>query len=141
MAGINTGKVLAGGLVAGIVMNVIDMTTGFLFLMNDMTATMDRLGLDSSSMNSFAGMAPWIVVDLLLGFIVVFAYAAMRPRFGVGPRTALIAGLTLYLTVTVVLYGFAAMGIFTMGLYVKSSAFSLISVLVASVAGAAVYRE
>ncbi len=141
MTGINTGKVIVGGLVAGLVANVIDMATNFTILMDDMKAMVDRLHLDPSLMTSPAGIATWIAVDFVFGMLLVFTYAAMRPRFGPGPKTALIAGLTLYIGVTAVLSGFAMMGIFTTGAFVKGSACALISTLVSSVAGAAVYKE
>lgn len=141
MTRINVGKVILGGLVAGIVMNIIDFATGYLILMNDMKATMERLHLNAASMDTMAGWIPWILVDMLSGLILVFAYAAMRPRFGPGVRTALVSSFTLYLAVTVVLYGFMSMGIFTPDVYVKSSLCALVSVLVSGVAGAALYTE
>jgi hypothetical protein len=141
MSRINTGKVLVGGLVAGVVMNIIDMATGMLILMNDMKAELERLHLNPAAMESLSGAVPWIVIDFLSGIIVVFTYAAMRPRFGPGPKTAVIAGLTLYLAVTVVLYGFTSIGLFTMSMFLKSSACALVSVLVSALAGSAVYKE
>ena len=141
MTGINTGKVLVGGLVGGLVMNVIDIATGYLILMNDMKAMLERLHLDASSLDSPASMIPWVIIDFISGILLVFAYAAMRPRFGPGPKTAFIAGLTMYLMITVVLSGFLSVGIFTTGVFVKSAACSLVSVLAASLTGAAVYKE
>ena len=141
MTGINTGKVLVGGLVAGIVANIIDAASNFLILANDMKAMMARLNLDPAVMESTAGIAAWVLVDLLFGILVVFTYAAMRPRFGPGPKTAIVAGFTLFCAVTFVMYGLSSMGLMTSDLFLKSSACSLVSVLVSSVAGAAVYKE
>jgi len=141
MAGINTGRVIAGGLVAGVVANVIDMTTGYLFMMKDMATNMQRLNLDPHTMETLAGAVPWIIIDLIYGLLIVWTYAAIRPRFGPGPKTALYAGLVLYLAVTVVLFGFHTMGMFPRDLFVKSSMWALVSTALASVAGAAVYRE
>jgi hypothetical protein len=141
MSRINTGKVLVGGLVAGVVMNIIDMATNMFILMNDMKAELERLHLDVTIMDSAAGIVPWIVVDFLSGILLVFAYAAMRPRFGPGPKTAMIAGLTLYLGITIVLYGFTAMGLFTMSTFLKGSVCALVSTLAGALAGAAVYKE
>ena len=141
MSRINTGKVLVGGLVAGVVMNIIDMATSLLILVNDIKAGLERLHLNPAVMDSFSGAVPWIAVDFLSGILLVFTYAAMRPRFGPGPKTAVIAGLTLYLAITLVLYGFASIGIFTMGLFLKSSVCALVSTLVGALAGSAVYKE
>jgi hypothetical protein len=141
MTRINTGKMLVGGLVAGLVANVLDIIWNMAVLMDDGEAMVARLNLDPALMTSAAGWVPWIVVDFLLGILLVFAYAAMRPRFGPGVKTAVIAGLTLYLAVSFVLFGFTSMGIFTMSMYVKSSACALVTVLAASIAGAAIYKE
>lgn len=141
MSRINSQKVIAGGLVAGIVMNLIDLATGFGILQSDTKEMMERLHLDASTASSVAGTIPWVVIDLVSGFVLVFAYAAMRPRFGPGVTTALISSFTLYFAVTLVLYGFMWMGVFTLLYFVKSSLCALVAVLTAGVAGAAVYKE
>lgn len=141
MSRMNMPRVILGGLVGGFVMNVIDMITGLTILAEDGRANLARLGLDSTMLETAAGIMPWVIVDFLMGILLVFAYAAMRPRFGAGVRTALISGFTLYVTVTVVLYGFLTMGMFTPGLFVKSSLCALVAVLAGSVSGAALYKE
>ncbi len=80
-------------------------------------------------------------MDFVLGLVIVWTYAAMRPRLGPGPRTAILAGLVPFVSVTAVLCGFASMGVFTQAMLVKSSVFALISVVAGSVAGAWVYKE
>ena len=141
MPGINAGKVVVGGLVAGLVANVIDLFSNFVIMRSDMQAMIDRLHLDPALLESVPVAVAWIVVDFLMGLLLVFTYAAMRPRFAPGPGTAIIAGLTLYLAVTFVMFGLSVMGLMTMALFVKSSACALVSVLAASLAGAALYRE
>jgi hypothetical protein len=138
MAGINTGRVIVGGLVAGAVANVIDAGTGYLFLQNEMTANLERLHLPE--MGSSAIMA-WVAVDFVYGILMVLTYACIRPRFGPGPRTALFAGFLLLTTITVVLYGFLAMDFFPPATYVKSTLFSVLSTGAGSLAGAALYKE
>jgi hypothetical protein len=141
MAGINTGRVIAGGLVGGVVANVVDMATGYLFMMDDMKANAARLHLDPAAMESTAGMISWVLVDFVYAILIVLTYAGIRPRFGPGPTTALYAGLLLYATVTAIMYGFLSMGMFTTTLFVKSALCALVSTALASVAGAAVYKE
>jgi hypothetical protein len=86
-------------------------------------------------------MVTWIVIDFIWGLLLVFAYAGMRPRFGPGPKTAVISGLTLWLAVTSTLAGLMAMGIFTQQAFIKNAALYLASTLVASLVGAALYKE
>jgi len=138
---INTGKVIAGGLLAGFVMSVLDMTWNFTVLAADMKAMVDQLRLDPAVLTDPSYAIPWIVVDFVIGLVIVWTYAAMRPRLGPGPKTAILAGLVPFVSVTAVLYGFTSMGVFTQAMLVKNSVFALISVVAGSVAGAWVYKE
>lgn len=138
---INTGKVVVGGLVAGLVLNIGDFVINTMLLAADNAAFMTRLGLDPAAMESFAGMLPWIVIDFLMGLLIVWVYAAIRPRFGPGVSTAIIAGLIPFLGVTLVLAGFTSMGVFTTSMFVKGSAAALVNTLIGAVAGAWVYTE
>ena len=141
MASINLGRVVAGGLVAGVVANAIDFVTNTYILASDMAAWAPTRNLDPAAMNSGPVAATWMVVDFIFGLLLVFTYAAVRPRLGAGPKTAILAGLTLWFAVAVILFGFTQMGLFPMALFVKGSICALINNLAASVAGAAVYKE
>ncbi len=141
MASINTGRVVAGGLVAGVVTNACDMLWHMTVMQDDMAAMAQKFGMDPAAAQSMSAAAPWIVIDFLFGILIVWTYAAMRPRFGPGPKTALIAGITLYLAVTAVLYGFTSMGMMPMGALARGSAAELVSTVLGSLAGAAVYKE
>jgi hypothetical protein len=138
---INTGKVIAGGLLAGFVMSVLDMTWNFTVLAADMKAMVDQLRLDPAVLTDPSYAIPWIVVDFVIGLVIIWTYAAMRPRLGPGPKTAILAGLVPFVSVTAVLYGFTSMGVFTQAMLIKNSVFALISVVVGSLAGAWVYKE
>ena len=141
MASSNLGRVVAGGLVAGVVANAIDFITNTYVLGADIAAWAPTRNLDPAAMNSGPVAATWIVVDFIFGVLLVATYAAMRPRLGAGPKTAVLAGLALWFAATLVLFGFTQMGVFSMALFVKGSIAALINTLAASVAGAAVYKE
>ena len=141
MTSINVPRVILGGLAAGLVMNVLDVTTGLTILADDMNANAQRLNLDPAVLNSTAAMVTWIVVDFLYGLLVVFTYAGFRPRFGPGPKTALIAGLTIYAAITVILAGFLAVGMFMQDVFIKQAAIALVVNIVASLVGGAIYKE
>jgi hypothetical protein len=141
MASINVGRVVAGGLVAGVVANAIDFVTNTYVLGSDIAAWAPTRNLDPAAMNSGPVAASWIVVDFIFGLLLVSTYAAMRPRLGPGPKTAILAGLALWVAVTIVLFGFTQMGVFSMALFVKGSIAALINTLIASIVGAAVYKE
>ena len=40
----------------------------------------------------------WLALNMLLGMLGVLLYASIRPRYGKGPKTAILAGLLLWLT-------------------------------------------
>jgi hypothetical protein len=138
---INTGKVIAGGLVAGIVLNAFDIVGNLTLFAADNQEMLRRLNLNPAVATDFSFAIPWIVVDFVLGLLIVFTYAGFRPRFGPGPRTALTAGFCLWLGVTAVLVGFTSMGVFTQSMMMKGSLFALVNTAVASVVGAWIYKE
>jgi hypothetical protein len=139
MSGINLARVLIGGIIAGIVANAGDYLVNQVILVEDGTQLAQRLNLDQAQVAASA--TTWIVVDLIYGILLVFAYAAMRPRFGPGPGTAVISALTLYLSITVVLVGFMSMGMFVQDAFLRSAGLQLVITLAASLSGAAVYKE
>ena len=138
---INTGKVNTGGLLAGLVMNVLDMTFNFTVLLEDSKAMAERLHLDPAVATDFSYAIPFIVIDFILGLVIVWNYAAIRPRFGPGAKTAVLAGLVPWVSVTAVLHGFAGLGIFSAMFIAKSSFFALISVIAGSLSGGWAYKE
>ena len=141
MAAINTGKVVAGGLLAGLVANVVDFVTNTYLLMGDWQALARAHNMDPAAMNAPTVAGTWIAIDFLYGILIVWTYAAIRPRFGRGVTTALYAGFLLFIATTLVIFGFTMMGVLTLGLFVKGTLAGIVSTAAASVAGAWVYTE
>jgi hypothetical protein len=139
MGRINVGRVILGGLVAGIVANAFDYVINTYLMAEEGSEMIARLNLNQETVQ--ASFVAWIVIDLLWGLLLVFTYAGIRPRFGPGPTTALIAGLIPWFAVAVTMFGMMSMGVFTQQAWMKSSALYLVSSLAASLAGAAVYKE
>ena len=139
MGGINVTRWLAGGVVAGIVMWVIEGASSMLY-MEEMQTVMEGLGL---SMEMTAGS--WvmtILMSLLTGLVLVFFYAAARPRFGPGPKTAVTVAVALFLGgMLVQLMGYGMMGLFPTRLLLIWGGIGLVEMIVVSLAGAWVYRE
>ena len=139
MGKINLQKVVAGGLVAGVVLNVFDFLVYGVWLKNDMNAAMAALNKPAITTN----MILWFVfLDFLYGIWLVWLYAAIRPRFGAGPRTAVTAGVAMW-----VLFGLlntlaqAPMGLFPQRLMVIPLVVTLITWPIAAAAGAKFYTE
>ena len=85
MAGINYGRVLLGGLVGGVVANACDFVSNTYLMADDMQKMAQRLGLDQTHLNSGTVIATWTTIDFLYATLIVWTYAAIRPRFGPGP--------------------------------------------------------
>jgi hypothetical protein len=140
MAGINYTRVLLGGLAAGVVANACDMAIALLTA-EDMQRMAQRLSLNQARINSTSTAVSWILIDVVYATLIVWTYAAIRPRFGPGPRTAIRAGLVLYAAVTVILFGFQRMGFFTPDMYLKNAVLSLVTAILVSLTGGWMYRE
>ena len=90
MGKINMMKVVVGGLIAGLVLNVIDGVLFGYLLKDQMAAAMASLNRPAMT----NAQIPWFVfLDFVAGVFLVWLYAAVRPRFGAGPATAAKAGL------------------------------------------------
>jgi len=139
MAGINVGRWIGGGLAAGLVVWLLEGAASVLY-MDDMQAALERLGL-SMEMNA----AMWVlsvVVSLILGFALVFFYAAARPRFGPGPRTAVIVAVGLWASGYLLsLTGYYMLGIYPTSMLVMWGVVGLVEMIVAALVGGWVYRE
>ena len=140
----NGSRILAGGLAAGVVMNVMDyIGNGVLFaerMKADSNAFKPGLG-DAMAAMTGKQMMGYIIMDLVVGGILVWAYAAMRPRFGAGPKTAVMVALAFWIFGSIVAVGYMQMGVMSTGLWFQFGLFYLVSLLVASLVGGAVYKE
>jgi hypothetical protein len=138
MGRINVKGVIVGGLVAGLVLNVIDFLVYGMWLAPDMAAAMQAAGRPPID-----NLIPlFVVVDFLFGIALVQLYAAIRPRFGAGPATAVKAGIYVWV-LTGLLHAIseAPMGLLPQRLYTIGTLVSLVSFPLAAVAGARFYRE
>jgi hypothetical protein len=87
-------RVLLGGLVAGLVMNASEAALHGGMLGRDAQDLFRARGVPDTA-------EPWqlaalIGVTFVVGIAAVWLYAAIRPCYGPGPRTALCAGLVVW---------------------------------------------
>ncbi len=140
MGKINIGRVLLAGIVAGIVGNILGYLVDGLMLAPQWTAAMTALGKTEFSVNQ---LIVFNVLGLINGIFVVGVYAMIRSRYGAGPRTAVYAGLIVWaigsLLPNASLMG--ATGLFPSNLVVMTTAAAIIELVVAALAGAALYKE
>jgi hypothetical protein len=141
---INTQKVLVGGLVAGVVVNVFDWVTYGLLLGDRMKAESNAFkpGLgDQMAQMDGATTAKYVIIDLIIGLLLVWAYAVARPRFGPGPKTAVYVAIAYWIFAALMNYGYLMMGIMSFGLWISFAIIWLVCLVVATTVGAMLYKE
>jgi hypothetical protein len=141
MAGINTNKVLVGGVAAGVVMVVLDMLVTGGLLADRWNAAMERLGLPPFTEGGLDELVVFLLSYVVLGIALAFGYAAMRPRFGAGARTALIAGGIFWLATVPTIVGLTSMGVFEWSLIAGALVASLIVTVIGAYVAGWLYSE
>jgi hypothetical protein len=139
MPKINWSRVLLGGLLAGVVLNVVDWIVYGMWLAKDFGAAMQALGKPGAMDN----LIPWFVfLDFVYGIGIVWLYAAIRPRFAPGVRTAVIAGIAVWFFISFMhTLGEAPMLLFPQRLYVLTTIVALFQLPAATAVGAYFYKE
>jgi hypothetical protein len=138
MGKVNLGRVILGGLLAGLIVNISEFVLNTIVIGADMEAAMQALNRPMNNQ-----MIAWFVIaGFALGIVAVWLYAAIRPRFGPGVKTAAIGALAVYLLA----YAypsifFGAMGLFPARLMIISLCWGLPEIVIASIAGAWLYTE
>jgi hypothetical protein len=140
MSGINIRKVVVGGVVAGIVMNVIDGIVNGGILGSQWEAAARARNIDVAAVGNQA-LAGWLLTDFLMGLALVWLYAAIRPRFGPGPKTAVIASMAVWAISRIAYFSFAFTGTYPLGLVVISAAGALVGWLIGGYIGCRMYQE
>ncbi len=89
-----------------------------------------------------AGLASFLlVVNLCGGIWAMWLYAAIRPRYGAGPRTAVIAGLAWWIVSTLADATWGSFGFVPVKALLPLSLVSLPEMTMAVICGAWRYRE
>jgi hypothetical protein len=139
MSKINFGRVLLGGLVAGVVLNFFEFLLNGVVLRSQMEADFKRMNLTPPG-TGFVAYA--VVTTLLFGVVAVLLYAIFRTRLGPGPRTAILTAIILWFCI----YAYA--GVINMMLINVPAnvilfimGWGVIEYSVGLLAGAALYKE
>jgi magnesium-transporting ATPase (P-type) len=140
MAHTNRGRVILGGLLAGLVINIVEFVTNGVVLKEEWGRTMQALGKPAEL--STGAIVIFNIWGFLLGIAAVWLYAAIRPRYSAGPNTAIRAGLVAW-AVAVFLpnLGNYPLGLFPTRLLVISSIVALVEIVIATLVGAWLYKE
>jgi hypothetical protein len=131
--------VLLGGLLAGTIINVFEFVTNGVFLAAEWRAMMQALGRTTPPGASGAVFLIW---GYLSGIGAIWLYAAARPRFGSGTKTAVLTGFAFWVLTTVLCtIDEAGVGLYPLRLLVILFFVCLVQCVAAWVAGAWLYKE
>ena len=139
MQKMNWNRVILGGLLAGLVINICEFLVDGLLLGDQWTASMTRLG--KPPMGAGANAA-FLLGGFLVGLYALWLYATLRPRLGPGPRTAAITGIAVWILGSLFAsIGPVAMHLFPYHLMGIGLVLALIEIVAGTVIGAALYKE
>ena len=140
MGKMNVPRIVLGGVVAGILCFIGDGVIHGVLLRQYWAQVMANLGLKMTEDPSH--MVYYAAYDLAKALVGVWLYAAIRPRFGPGPRTAVIAAIATWaLVIPIALLGLLPSGFFGRRLALVWSIDGLVVMVIAIVIGAWLYRE
>lgn len=139
MGRINLGRVIMGGLVTGLVLNIGEFLLNEVIFKKQIEEMVRRLNVPVPA-GSFIAIA--VLITFLLGIVIVLTYAMIRSRFGPGPKTAVLAALIAWFCIYVysgilnsVIFGLAP------SLLIIGILWGLAEYVVAALAGAWLYKE
>jgi len=139
MKNINLGRVLIGGLVTGLVLNLFEFVLNGVILHSQMDSDFKRMNLTPPG-GGFVAYA--VGMTFVFGVIAILLYALIRPRLGPGPKTAIVTALILWFGI----YAYA--GVINMMLISIPAniilfilPWGIVEYSVAILIGAAIYKE
>ncbi|HEU4996240.1 MAG TPA: hypothetical protein VFT29_15595 [Gemmatimonadaceae bacterium] len=139
---INTSKVVVGGLAAGVAMNVIGfLGNGVLLgqrMRNELEAAAPTLAGKGMSGTIIATQ---VIMQFVIGILLVWLYAAMRPRFGPGTKTAAFAALVIWICGFLFYLDWLFLGMMRPGTYAMVSILQFVSLMVGAWVGGMLYKE
>jgi hypothetical protein len=138
--GINWARVILGGMVAGLIVNVCEFLVNNLWLDGEWAEAMEALNR-SAEVGSGAIAAFWLW-GFLTGIFALWLYAAICPRFGGGPKTAMLAAIAVWIPGSVLGMVFpAVLELFPQRLIAIGVAAGLVELVIGTLAGARLYKE
>lgn len=140
MGKINYGRVILGGIVGGIVAGFLDWFFNGVLL--------GHLWADAmKALNHTNAFRPAFLIVLFLAFILgsiltVWMYAAIRPRFGGGVRTAVYVGLIAWAFAGLLPnIGNVITGILPQRLVLYNMLFEMVEIVGGTIVGTALYKD
>lgn len=133
---INWTRVLVCGLLAGVIWIVLASIVTALLARDFVALPNNRLAHPTPGFSVLN-----IALDLLEGISLVWLYAVLRPLYGPGPKTAIIAAFAWWFIVTLEDVTWCTFGIFPARTVIPLIFGTLPALILATLAGARLYRQ
>jgi hypothetical protein len=141
MGKISAGRVILGGIVAGVICFLGDGVVHGILLKDRWAEIMTAMGKNAGDIGR-QHPGYFLAYDLLKGLLAVWLYAAACPRFGPGLKTALLAAFTIWLLVIPIpTIGLLPMAFFSAGFVILWSLYGLVPIVIGTMIGAWLYRD
>lgn len=139
----NTGRILLGGLLAGLVIVAVNVAAQAALggrLEQETNAWMP--GAAARMQPDGAGiMVIGMAMKIAIGVVLVWLYAAARPRLGVGQAAAVPVAIAAWVLGAIFFSDFPLTGMMSWATYLGLEAFQLAAFVAAALTGAWAYRE
>jgi len=136
MSKINWSRVLGCGLLAGIVWIILGAVATALLGRDFAALPNNHLARPTPGFVAFN-----VVLDLLEGVSILWLYAGIRPRYGAGAKTAVIAAFAWWFIVTLGDATWCSFGFFPPSTVIPLMVGTLPALIIATLVGARFYRE
>ena len=139
MQGINMGRVIIGGIAAGIVYDVIEIVADLYLFEEQAQEMMERFDMAEPS---GAQIGIFMVMGLALGIMIAWTYAAIRPRLGAGAGTAICAGLVAWTFMALFLnVSWMIVGLLPVGFGITATVFQAVEFSAVGYVAGMLYKE
>jgi uncharacterized membrane protein len=135
----NYGRVVLGGLLAGLIMNIGEFLLNTKVLGPQMMAFFSQHGFKEPGGN-FIVIA--VTLTFILGIVAVWLYALIRPRLGPGVKAAIVAAFILWFGIYLYssIFGMLLFGT-PLNMLLIGCVWGLVEYIIATIAGAWAYKE
>jgi hypothetical protein len=139
MQKINLGRVFAGGLLAGLVINISETILNVFVIGSQMDAVLKARNVPPMEPRAIVS---FVVMCFGLGIATTWLYAAIRTRFGPGVPTAVLTGAVVwFLTYLYPSLADVVLQLFPGDVTAIAVSWGLVEIVLAAIAGAWVYKE
>jgi hypothetical protein len=133
---LNWRRIISGGILAGLVVNAFEFGGHRIYFDDAWTAAFRALGKTPTGWSTF------IPANFLVGILLVWLYARLRPAYGSGPKTALRSGMAIWVVFWVIpLMAIMPMELFPTRLLAMAIGLGLVDANLAVLLGAWLYRD